>query len=236
VKILSLSDIVLNSIYNSEIDLRFSDVDVVLGCGDLPYYYMDYVASKLSAPLYFVRGNHNNPLEYSEKGRRSIPAGGIDLHRRVVCELGFILAGVEGSLKYSGGLYQYSQRDMWLHVLHLVPALLLNRARYGRFLDIFVTHAPPWGIQDRPDLPHLGIKAFRWLLRVFKPAYHFHGHIHIYKPGEVIESRFEQTLVINTYGYTETDAQISHIGARPLLFSAKKDCLEGRSNPGDSPG
>lgn len=233
--ILSLSDVVLNTIYNPQINLRFPDIDVILGCGDLPYYYLDYVASKLDVPLFFVRGNHSNPQEYSVNGMIHGPLGGVDLHRKVVCEQGFLIAGVEGSLRYRVGPYQYSQSEMWLHVISLVPTLLFNRARYGRFLDIFVSHAPPWGIQDRPDLPHQGIKAFRWFLEVFKPAYHFHGHIHIYKPGDEIETRFVQTLVINTYGYAETNVQADHKNARPLRFSARNEYLNPHQDFTDSP-
>ena len=94
---------------------------------------------------------------------------------------------------------------MWMHVVRLVPGLLRNRLFYGRFLDIFVTHAPPWGIHDGPDYPHIGIKAFRWLIRVFKPQYHFHGHIHVYKPNMITETQFGATNVVNTYGYRVTE-------------------------------
>jgi Icc-related predicted phosphoesterase len=93
---------------------------------------------------------------------------------------------------------------MWKHVFSLVPGLLYNRLVYGRFLDVFVTHAPPAGIHDRDDLTHQGINAFRWLIRVFQPAYHFHGHIHIYRPDEVTETLFGSTRVINTFSYRET--------------------------------
>jgi uncharacterized protein len=93
---------------------------------------------------------------------------------------------------------------MWLHTFKLVPGLLRNLAINGRYLDIFVSHAPPWGIHDQEDLPHQGIRAFRWLLRIFKPAFHFHGHIHVYHPDTRIETLYGQTRVINTYGYRET--------------------------------
>jgi len=89
-------------------------------------------------------------------------------------------------------------------VFNLFPLLLWNRIRYGRYLDIFVTHASPWGIHDQPDYPHVGIKAFRWLLTVFKPQIHLHGHIHVYRPDTVTETHFEETRVINTYGYKFT--------------------------------
>ena len=201
VSTLSLSDVKRSLVYGSQIRTQFSSVDLVIGCGDLPYYYLEYVISMLDVPLLFVRGNHDKKIEHTEAGSCSAPAGAVDLHHRALIVNRLLFAGVEGSLRYSRGPFQYSQSDMWSHVLRLVPGMIINKARYGRYLDVFVTHAPPRGIHDKSDLPHQGIDAFRWLLRVFQPAYHFHGHIHVYHPNEITETRFERTRVINTYGY-----------------------------------
>ena len=210
-KILSLSDIILESIYSSGVKTRFADVDLILGCGDLAYYYLEYVVSSLNVPLYYVRGNHANLVEHTSSGPRSGPQGGTDLHLRVINHHGLILAGVEGSLRYKKGPFQYSQSEMWRNVMLLVPNLLRNKVVYGRYLDIFISHAPPWGINDKQDLPHQGIKAFRWLLEKFKPNYHFHGHIHIYRQYEKKVTTFKSTKVINTYGYAETEIDLVEI-------------------------
>jgi hypothetical protein len=100
---------------------------------------------------------------------------------------------------------------------------MLNRAIQGRFLDVFVSHAPPWGIHDQPDLPHQGVKAFLWLLRVFRPAYHFHGHIHIYRSDTVTKTRFLDTQVINTYGFLETTIEENTPGFAPLSFLGERN-------------
>ncbi|HEY5571905.1 MAG TPA: metallophosphoesterase [Anaerolineales bacterium] len=215
---LTLSDVLLRFIYSPQIRTRFSEVELVLGCGDLPYYYLEYIISSLDVPLYFVRGNHASIVEHTVAGPRSGPLGAVDLHRQVINHDGLLLCGVEGSLRYREGPFQYSQSQMWFHVLSLVPRLLLNRAIYGRYLDVFVSHAPPWGIHDKPDLPHQGIKAFRWLLKVFQPSYHFHGHIHVYHPDEVTETKFNETRVINTYGYIEINLEPAASGFAPLGF------------------
>ena len=202
-KVLALSDQVVSFLYSPQVRQRFDEVSLVIGCGDLAYYYLEYVYNALNVPLYYVRGNHDKVVEYSSGGQRTGPSGGVNLHRKVVNYEGLLLAGVEGSLRYRPGMYQYSHSQMWEHVFALIPGMLLNRLAHGRFLDIFVTHAPPEGIHDKEDLPHQGIKAFRWLLRVFRPAYHFHGHVHIYRPDEVSLTRFVQTCVINTFGFRE---------------------------------
>jgi hypothetical protein len=220
-KTLTLSDVLLEFIYSPQIRTRFSDVELVLGCGDLPYYYLEYIISSLDVPLYFVRGNHANIVEHTVAGPRSKPLGAVDLHRRVVNHEGLLLAGVEGSLRYREGPFQYSQAEMWAHVFSLVPAMLLNRAIHGRYLDVFISHAPPWGIHDKPDLPHQGIKAFRWLLEVFHPLHHFHGHIHVYKPDTIKKTQFQQTQVINTYGYLETQLEAGPKGYAPLGFLSR---------------
>lgn len=217
-KVLALSDVLLDLIYNAHIGKRFADIDIVIGCGDLPYYYLEFIISMLDVPLFFVRGNHAYPVEYTVGGPKTEPFGAIDLHTRVVRHDGLLLAGVEGSLRYRKGPYQYTQGAMWRNVLRLVPGLLLNRVIYGRFLDVFVTHAPPVGIHDQPDIPHQGIHAFRWLLNVFQPAYHFHGHVHVYRPDTVTKTEFNKTKVINTYGYTENVLEPAPRGYAPLGF------------------
>lgn len=203
-KILSISDIKVPFIYSPRIRQRFAEIDLVIACGDLPYYYQEFIISALDVPLVFVRGNHDKLVEHGVCGERQAPAGGIDLHGNCINHRGLLLAGVEGCQRYSGGPFQYTQSEMWRHVLRLVPRLLVNHIVHKRYLDIFVSHAPPLGIHDNSDLPHNGIAAFRWLISVFRPAYHFHGHTHIYRPDDVTETVYKDTLVINTFGYRET--------------------------------
>jgi uncharacterized protein len=203
-KILSVSDVELSLIYSAQIKQRFSDVDLIISCGDLPYYYLEYMISMLDVPLYYVRGNHASKVEFGTGGERTAPWGGVDLHSRVVRDQsGLLMAGIEGSIRYNNGPHQYSQGGMWSLVFGLIPGLMINKIRYGRYLDVFVTHAPPWKIHDMDDLPHRGVKAFRWFINVFKPKYLLHGHIHVYRPDTIIETVVDKTRVINTFGYKE---------------------------------
>ncbi|HEX7556580.1 MAG TPA: metallophosphoesterase [Leptolinea sp.] len=205
-KILSVSDIELNLIYSPQIVDQFKQVDIIVSCGDLPYYYLEYMISMLNKPLYYVRGNHNPVIENNSEWERHFPLGGWNIHRKVTqTSGGMLLAGIEGCLRYNTGPQQYTQREMWVHVFHLIPKLFINRLRYGRFLDLFITHAPPWKIHDADDLPHQGIKAFRWFDEVFKPAYHLHGHVHLYRQDAIKLTFLGNTKILNTYGYQVTD-------------------------------
>jgi Icc-related predicted phosphoesterase len=203
-RILSLSDVVVPFIYSPQVRERFRGVGLVVGCGDLPYYYQEYVFSMLDVPLYYVRGNHDKVEEHSVEGPRDGPMGAVDLHTRVVNYRGLLMAGVEGSVRYREGPFQYSQIEMWIHIIRLIPRMMANKSLYGRYLDVFVTHAPPRGIHDAEDLPHHGIDAFRWFVERFQPVIHFHGHIHLYRRDAVNETLLGKTRVINTYGYRET--------------------------------
>jgi len=207
-KILVVSDVVDSLVYSPLIRNIYGDVEFVFGCGDLPYYYLEYIVSALDKPVYFVRGNHAHEVEYGEEGPKSHPHGAINLHRRTLRHDGLLLAGIEGSLRYRPGKYQYTQNEMWGYVFGLIPGMFANKLQFGRYLDILITHAPPWGIHDKSDLPHQGIKAFLWLLKVFKPEYHFHGHIHIYRSDTVISSWFDKTWVINAYGHKAYDLNL----------------------------
>lgn len=206
-RVLSISDIQIPFLYSPQIIERLQGIDLAIDCGDLPYYYVEYILNALNVDLYFVRGNHSKEVEQTTGGIRNSPLGATDLNGKVANHHGLLLAGIEGSLRYREGPFQYSQTDMWFKVFHLIPALLVNHIRYGRYLDVFISHAPPWGIHDQADLPHQGIKAFRWFLQVFKPYYHFHGHIHIYHPDTLVETLFGSTQVINTFGYRVTELQ-----------------------------
>jgi uncharacterized protein len=203
-KILAVSDSVLPGLYHPQITERFADADVVISCGDLPNYYLEYILSMLDIPLYYVNGNHVNRVESGAEGDRAGIWGGENLHRRVKKDAsGLLLAGVEGCLDYNHGPHQFSESEMWFNVFQLVPALFFNKIRYGRYLDVFVTHAAPWQTHDMEDRPHRGSKAFQWLNRVYKPSYHLHGHVHIYRSDTVTETLVGQTRVVNVFGYKQ---------------------------------
>lgn len=45
-KILAVSDRVLDKLYSSQVSQSFPDIDLLIGCGDLPFYYLDFLTSR----------------------------------------------------------------------------------------------------------------------------------------------------------------------------------------------
>lgn len=209
VKILFVSDKVIDYLYSPKIVEKHKDVDLIVGCGDLPYYYLEFILSMLNVPLLYVHGNHDPQQEYLADGTAITgPSGGANLHGRILKEKNLLLAGLEGSIRYKDGSFQYTQKEMWLNVLALAPRLWLNKLLYGRHLDILVAHSPPYGIHNGEDRIHVGFNAFVWLMKTFKPRYLVHGHRHVYNPAEIVETQFEETKVINIYPYRVLEIEV----------------------------
>ncbi len=212
-KILAISDQVVDSLYTTQVKDRFGDVDLVVGCGDLPYYYLEFLVTVINRPLYYVHGNHDRSFEYTSDGVRNItPAGCDPLGGRVVMFRGLLLAGLDGSIRYSQeGEYQFTQSEMSRKAWRLALRIMWARARHGRPLDILVTHSPPFGVGDGPDAAHIGFHALNTLVHRFKPRYHLHGHQHVYlgrKPGTQVGS----TQVLNVFPYRLIDWERGDVG------------------------
>lgn len=202
-KILALSDEVVDFIYSTRVVERFGDVDMVLGCGDLPFYYLEFVVSILNKPVYFVPGNHDARSQFLSDGRIVSQAEGcVNLDRDTAVERGILLAGLGGSIRYrDDGVHQYSQTEMQARAAALAPKLWLNRLRHGRFLDILVTHSPPFGIHDGGDLAHIGFKPFLGFIKMYQPRYLLHGHSHVYRRTDITRTLSGQTEILNVYPY-----------------------------------
>jgi Icc-related predicted phosphoesterase len=213
-KILCISDQIDPLVYTNSIKERFKDIDLILSAGDLPLDYLDFIVSSLNKPLLFVFGNHNiNEYHYYRRGGDIMPfydpdhkdkiwgTGAVHAGSRVLREEGLIIAGLGGSMRYNLGDNQYTEFQMTLEILRLLPALAFNRIFRGRCLDILLTHAPPRGIHDLEDRCHWGFRVFLRFMRIFKPKYLVHGHIHLYDSSAVRTTRYQQTQVINAYSH-----------------------------------
>jgi Icc-related predicted phosphoesterase len=196
-RVLSVSDVVVDALYGAALAQVARGVDLILSCGDLPADYLEYIVSMLNVPLYYVMGNHGG-----SGGAKTFPDGGENVDMRVVEYRGLLIAGLEGSMRYNNRPeFQYTENEMRAKVAALTPALIRNRVQYGRYLDVLITHAAPYRIHDGTDLPHVGFKVFTWFIDQYKPRYHLHGHVHVYDNREETLTTRGGTTIINTYGY-----------------------------------
>lgn len=200
-KILAVSDAVVDQLYSSEIAEHFRDIELILSCGDLPYEYLEFLISMLNVPLYYVPGNHDpkyNPHDCSAQAQ-----GCDNLDKRAIRIKGLNMAGLGGSVRYKPiPPNQYTQTEMYTRLICFLPSLLGQRIRTHDSLDIMIAHSPPYGIHDDNDPAHIGFLAFRDFIRVFKPRYFLHGHTPVYKSNLLpAVTMLGATTVINVNPY-----------------------------------
>jgi Icc-related predicted phosphoesterase len=176
VRVLAVADEVAPRV--DDVGVRSLEPDLVLAAGDLPWDYLEFLASCLDVPVVFVPGNHDpaivdrtpwggSPLD----GAR--PHGALNADLRVVEAAGLRIAGLGGSVRYNRGPHQYTQREYGRRARRL-----LRRARRTGPVDVLLTHAPPRGLGDEDDACHVGVDALHGVLADLEPRWHVHGHIH----------------------------------------------------------
>jgi len=200
-KILAVSDQVVDRIYTLATGGHFQDLDLIIGCGDLPYTYLEYLLSVLNKPLFYVPGNHDpvyipsRPLSHAE--------GGSNLDLKTASAKGLFLAGMGGSIRYRpDGVNQYTQTEAYLRAYRLALQVFFRQNFYRKKLDVLITHSPPFGIHDEDSTAHKGLKALNFLIRVTRPRYLLHGHTHFYRSNlEDSTTRIDETTVMNIFPY-----------------------------------
>jgi Icc-related predicted phosphoesterase len=200
-KILAVSDMVVDRLYSTQVAERFRDVQMILGCGDLPNDYLEFLVTSMNVPLLYVPGNHDPACNENITTAR---APGCDcLDGKVKSVKGLNIAGIGGSIRYRPGApNQYTQSQMYSRLSYFAPRLLWYLARHGKILDIFIAHSPPRDIHDDDDQAHVGFSAFRDLIQTFKPRFFLHGHTMVYKSNITVPiTEVGTTTVINVYPY-----------------------------------
>ncbi len=166
-KLLLLSDTECKYLWDYYQPGRLDGIDLILSCGDLDAHYLSFLVTMGSAPLLYVHGNH-------DAGYAKHPPEGCDcIEDRLVTVNGLRILGLGGSICYSGGANQYTERQMARRLMRVWP--LIKRANG---VDIVLTHAPIHGFGDAEDPAHRGFRCFLKLVDTFHPRYFVHGHVH----------------------------------------------------------
>lgn len=209
VKILAVSDATSPIIYSENFPNNLPHFDLVLSAGDMSGHVLEFMATKLTIQPVYVLGNHCNGYITDNQGNSHLPGGCINAHNRVVNIGGVLIAGLEGSARYRPGPHQYREWEMEWFVNSLTPRLLWNQFRYGRAVDILLTHAPPKGKHEGSDFPHRGIPAFNRFAYLWQPKLHVHGHVHLSGANAPREYVTETGMrVVNAYEFTLIDIDL----------------------------
>ena len=197
---------------------------MILCCGDLEHDYIEFLVDGIDKDVFFVTGNHEpeiNEDDYSgfevidriwdsiktsaEKLINRI-AGQEDMHGRVAIWKGYLIVGFGGSRWYNGRGNQFRESDMASIVRSAIRKVRLFRLK-DRILGrrqrevIVISHAPPSGIHDLQDPPHMGFKCFHKFIKKISPALWLHGHVHLSNPRQQQVTVVGNTTVVNCYCY-----------------------------------
>ena len=166
VRLLAVSDEKERALEFEKNRAQILPIDAVIGCGDLEPDYLDFLAEAFSAPLLYVRGNHDRGANWSTL-RERLPN---PLDRGPETIAGVTIAG----LSWPGTIGDRAPRDdraAWRQALGF-----LLRRRFSSPL-VMVSHVPPLGLGDTPeDVYHRGFAAYHWLCRRVQPMLWLHGH------------------------------------------------------------
>jgi hypothetical protein len=208
VKILAVSDMVVDRLYSTQVAERFCDIELILGCGDLPYEFLEFLVTSMNIPLLYVPGNHDPA--YDERNPKARAHGCEYLDGKICSIKGLNIAGIGGSIRYRpGGPNQYTQSQMYSRMAALTTKLVWHLPRHGKTLDIMIAHSPPHNIHDDDDKAHIGFKAFNGFIQAFKPRYFLHGHTVTYKNNLVSPiTKVGATTIINVYPYRVIDIEV----------------------------
>lgn len=167
----------------------FSDIDLIVSCGDLQPEYLSFLATMTSLPVLYVRGNHDDKYETNP------PEGCICIEDDIYVYNGVRILGLGGSYRYKDGVNQYTDAQMNRRIRRLGVKIFFKRG-----FDILVTHAPAYGVNDSRELCHRGFSGFCRLMEKYSPKYFVHGHVHMnYGRQFPREDRVGETKVINAY-------------------------------------
>jgi hypothetical protein len=100
-KILAVSDQVVDRMYELVPQGHFSGATMVLACGDLPYEYLEYLVTLMNVPVFYVPGNHDPA--YRADVSEAHAAGCTNLDLRSACYKEVLLAGFGGIRHRPGG-------------------------------------------------------------------------------------------------------------------------------------
>ena len=219
-KILAIADEESQALWEHYVPGRLKEYDLILSSGDLKADYLSFLVTMARCPLLYVHGNHDS--SYSRKA----PEGCDCIDDHFVVYNGIRILGLGGCRWYHPGDHQYTEREMRRRIRKLRFQLWRNKG-----VDIVVTHAPPAGVGDMPDVAHRGFEALLELIDKYHPQYLLHGHVHQrYGADTPREQTYNGTQVINVCGRYVLDIPDA---SYPLKYHRQLRWMTRHREPGD---
>ena len=149
--------------------LRQNNIDVIVTLGDLELHQIRGLELVTDIPKLGVYGNHCSGMYFESLGIQN-------MHLQTVEIGGRVFGGFEGCVRYKNSptAKMYTQEES-IQMLAEFPRV-----------DVMLTHAPPFGINDEPDdVTHAGFKGLENYVHQHEPAYLFHGHTYPEDPDVI---------------------------------------------------
>lgn len=157
------------------------NIDIIITLGDLTYPDLAELEHITNIPKIGVYGNHC-------LGTYMEPLGIINMHLKAYQWNGLSFGGFQGCVRYK------DNPDAIMCTQEESSDLMKDFPK----VDVFLSHAPPYGINDEPGDPtHEGFKALRAYLEEVQPKVWLHGHT--YPEEEKLIKQFNRTRIEYIY-------------------------------------
>lgn len=157
-------------------------VDLIVTLGDLERHDLLGLLEVTTIPKLGVYGNHDSGNYMNELAIT-------DMHRATVKYQDISFGGLQGCVRYKDNpdAIMSTQEETW-QLMAGFP-----------YVDVFLTHCPPRGVNDEDELAHQGFDALREYVERVKPKYLLHGHT--YPTDETMVTKLGDTTIIYVHKY-----------------------------------
>lgn len=166
--------------HRPKIDISFvverEGIELIITLGDLTREDIIALTTITNIPKIGVYGNHCSGTYMSELGIWN-------MHRKFWDFKGYRFGGFEGCVRYKDNpqAVMYTQEE--------ANSLMKNFP----YVDIFISHCPPRGINDEDEVAHQGFDALRTYLDRKRPKIWLHGHT--YPTAETLVKNYSTTRI-----------------------------------------
>lgn len=161
-------------------------VELIITLGDLERHDLLGLLQVPDVPKIGVYGNHDTGNYMNELAIAN-------MHRATVAYRNLSFGGLQGCVRYKDNpdSIMSTQEETW--------GLMAGFP----YVDVFLAHCPPRGVNDEDELAHQGFDALRDYVEKMKPKYLLHGHT--YPTEENITRRLGDTEIIYVHKYKIID-------------------------------